>query len=82
MPPKRKLKPRPTYRAYTQEEYDREIAVAFAPGTILYYMALEETRQDNYGETDKDFYMVEGARRVFNRFINTAIDKGASDVTG
>lgn len=81
MTTKRKLKPRPTYRAHDQADYDREISVVFAPGTILYDMAVEEVMQENFGVTDKEFFMIEGARRVFIRFINTGVNKGAADVT-
>jgi hypothetical protein len=72
----RKLKPRPTFRQHTQSDYDKHIAAAYAPNTILFDMAVEESMVENFGTNEYDRGVIEGARRYNMRLINIALNFG------
>jgi hypothetical protein len=64
----------PLVREQKEGEYDAEIARVFAPGSMLYDMAIEGALEENYGQTEFERGVVEGGRRMMLRFINTATE--------
>lgn len=75
MPPKRKLKPRPTYRQHTEAESNASIKAAIPLGGVFWDYLTDERLAENFGANEWDRGVIEGAKRFAGRLQDIAMSE-------